>query len=77
MGDDKGDLETDKLLSFTALIIRESFPGIRIILILNSEYKLIIQSDPQYNSIEIFCTRQMNEIIMACSLENTGYSTTL
>lgn len=64
-------------MSFTAKNVKESFPNLRVMLVLNSVFKKLIENDSLFADIETISPREMNEFILATSLENPGLGTTL
>jgi len=74
---EKEAFEQDKFMSFTAKNVKESFPHLRVMLVLNSVFKKLIEKDSLFADIETISPREMNEFILATSLENPGLGTTL
>jgi hypothetical protein len=64
-------------MSLTAKNVKDAFPKIRVMLVLMTEFKQLIDMDSYYSDIENISPRQMNEYLLATSLENPGLSTTL
>lgn len=78
--DSESDIEAyeqDKLMSLTAKNLKVTFPKLRIMLVLNTIFKKIIDQDSLYSDIETISPREMSEFILASSLENPGLGTTL
>ena len=64
-------------MSLTAKTVKENFPSLRVMLVLNTIFKSLIEKDSLYADMEIISPREMNEFILASSLENPGLGTTL
>lgn len=54
---------------------KENFPLTNCYLILQSSFKDVIEKDKLFDDISIISTTEINEAIMANSLENIGFST--
>jgi hypothetical protein len=61
----------------TARGAKEEVPNLRVHLVLNSDFKMQIENDSLFKDIEVISRRQLNEFIMASSVENPGLSATL
>jgi hypothetical protein len=62
--------ENDKILGLVAIGVKEEFPNLRIILVLNSLFKEQIEKDSLYKGIEVILPYQINDYVMGSSLEN-------
>jgi hypothetical protein len=64
-------------MSITAKNVKDDFPDLRVHLVINSELKEQIDKDSFFYQIETISKKEMNEFILASSLENPALSTTL
>lgn len=73
------------MISFIALGVREMYPELRLILILNSTFKDQIKNDSLYSGIQVpyilymqtISPFQLNDYVLASSIINPGLGTIL
>ena len=65
------------MISLVATGVREIFPNLRIMLVLLSKFKDQLKKDSLYEGLEVISPFQLNNYVMAASLENPGFGTVL
>lgn len=71
------DVAEAPTVSLTARNAKDENLNLKVYLILNSDLKYTVENDSLYKDIEVMSRRQLNEYIMASSLENPGLSATM
>lgn len=69
--------ENDKRISLIANSSKTSVPNLRVVLILETNFKNQIDNDSLFKEIILISKKQFNQYAMGISLENPGYCTIL